>query len=292
MFTAYNQRLMRRTLISLLLVGCAFVTSTHAAELKPKTRAGFDHYVQVVNTRVQAELAAAAKGAPFLDFELKDAAKQKAIRDQLSRGETVIEKVVEKENGKNIDDIPDGIIHHWRATVFIPGADLKSTVALISDYNNNKNVYKPEVVDSKLLSKKIIDPNTTEFHAYLRFYKKKILAVTLDTEHDALYTVLSPTREIESSHTVRVAQVDDAGTPKEREKPVGNDDGFMWALNSYWRLEQKDGGTYVQCEAISLTRDIPAGLGWIVKPFITDVPKESLHTTMDQTRAWMMKGKK
>jgi hypothetical protein len=89
-----------------------------------------------------------------------------------------------------------------------------------------------------------------------------------------------------------VAQVDDAGTPKEHEKPIGNDDGFMWALNSYWRLEQKGGGTYVQCEAVSLTRDIPTGLGWIVKPFITDVPKESLHTTMDQTRAWMMKGKK
>jgi hypothetical protein len=70
---------------------------------------------------------------------------------------------------------------------------------------------------------------------------------------------------------------------------VGNDSGFMWALNSYWRLEQKDGGTYVQCEAISLTRDVPAGLGWIVKPFITDVPKESLHTTLDQTRAWIMR---
>jgi hypothetical protein len=282
-----------RRIVAILLFAAPWLTlNAHAAELKPKTRAGFDHYVQVANARIQAELAASAKGAPFLDFELKDAAQQRAIRDQLSKGETVIEKVVEKENGKNIDDIPDGIIHHWRATVFIPGADLKSTVVLISDYNNNKNVYKPEVVDSRLLSKKVIDPNTTEFHAFLRFYKKKILAVTLNTEHDALYTVLSPTREIESSHTVRVAQVDAAGTPNEREKPVGNDDGFMWALNSYWRLEQKDGGTYVQCEAISLTRDIPTGLGWIVKPFITDVPKESLHTTMDQTRAWMMKGKK
>ncbi len=278
---------MRRILILLLLA-----SSAQAAELHQRSKEGFDHYIKVVNARIQQELTAAASGKPFLDFELKDPAQQRSIRDQLTRGETVIEKVEDKENGKSVIDIPDGLIHHWRATVFIPGADLKSTVALISDYDNNKNVYKPEVVDSKLISKTQLDPKTTEFRAYLRFYKKKILAVTINTEHLADYTVLSPTREIESSHTTRVAQVDEAGTPKEHEKPIGNDDGFMWALNSYWRLEQKDGGTYVQCEAISLTRDIPTGLGWIVKPFITDVPKESLHTTLDQTRAWMMRGKK
>src|ERR1700743_1457816 len=153
---------MRRILILLLFSGPALTTTAQAAELKPKTRAGFDHYIQGTNARVQAEPAAAAKGAPFLDFELQPPAQSQAIKQQLSRGETVIEKVVEKENGKMIDDIPDGIIHHWRATVFIPGADLKSTIALISDYDNNKNVYKPEVVDSKLLSKKTIDANTPE----------------------------------------------------------------------------------------------------------------------------------
>lgn len=277
---------MRRLFFFLLLASCA-----HAAELKPRTRAGFDHYVKVADARVQAELAAAAAGKPFLDFELKDAAQARSFRDQLQRGETVIEKVVEKENGRNIDDIPDGLIHHWRATVFIPGAGLKSTLALIQDYDNHKNVYKPEVVDSRLLSKTLTGDKSGdgEYRAYLRFFKKKIISVTLNTEHLARYTTLSPTRAIHSSRTTKVAEVEDAGKPTEHEKPVGNDSGFMWALNSYWRLEQKDGGTYVQCEAISLTRDVPTGLGWIVKPFITDVPKESLHTTLDQTRAWMMK---
>jgi hypothetical protein len=278
---------MRPFLLLLLASALATASRAHAAELKPATRAGFDRYVKVAETRIQAELAAAAQGKPFLDFELKDAAQQKQVRDQLMRGETVIEKVVEKDQG----DVPDGLIHHWRAVVFIPNVDVKSTVAQIQDYDNHKNVYKPEVTDSKLLSKTPDPKNALDgtFKAYLRFYKKKVIAVTLNTEHLARYTTLSPTRSVETSHTTRVAQVDDAGTPKEHEKPQGNDDGFMWALNSYWRLEQKDGGTYVQCEAISLTRDVPTGLGWIVKPFITDVPRESLHTTLDQTRAWMMR---
>jgi hypothetical protein len=278
---------MRRLLLILLAATLAIASQANAAELKAATRAGFDRYVKIVEARIQAELAAAAQGKPFIDFELKDAAQQKQVRDQLMRGETVIEKVVEKDAGET----PDGLIHHWRAVVFIPNVDVKSTVAQIQDYENHKNVYKPEVTDSKLLNKTPDPKNPLDgtFKAYLRFYKKKVIAVTLNTEHLARYTTLSATRSIETSHTTRIAQVDDAGTSKEHEKPQGNDDGFMWALNSYWRLEQKDGGTYVQCEAISLTRDVPTGLGWIVKPFITDVPKESLHTTLDQTRAWMMR---
>ena len=130
-----------------------------------------------------------------------------------------------------------------------------------------------------------------EFRAYLRFYKKKVFAVTLNTEHLAHYKTLSPTRAIQSSQTTRVAQVENAGTPKEHEKPVGDDDGYLWALNSYWRLEEKDHGVYIQCEAISLTRDIPSGLGWLIKPFVTEVPKESLHNTLEDTRAWMMRKK-
>src|SRR2546423_12034896 len=111
---------MRRLLVLLLVTAFA-----HAGELKPQTRAGFDHYVTVANARIQGEIATAAQGKPFLDFELKDPAQQKTIREQLQRGETVIEKVEDKENGRSIMDIPDGIIHHWRATVFIPGADVK-----------------------------------------------------------------------------------------------------------------------------------------------------------------------
>src|SRR5437764_14653550 len=104
---------MRRFLLLALTSVLASTSQANAADLKAATRAGFDRYVKVAEARIQAELAAAAQGKPFLDFELKDAAQQKQVRDQLMRGETVIEKVVEKNAG----DIPDGLVHHWRAVV-------------------------------------------------------------------------------------------------------------------------------------------------------------------------------
>src|SRR5262249_6480634 len=159
------------------------------------------------------------------------------------------------------------------------GATVSQTVGLLQDYNNHKNLYKPEVVDSKLLSRQGDD-----FLAYLRFYKKKIIGITLNTEHAAHYGRLSPTRAYSRSRTTKVAEVENAGEKNEREKPPGNDNGFLWALNSYWRIEERDGGVYVQCEAISLTRGIPMALSLIIKPFVTELPKESLYTTLNSTR--------
>jgi len=58
----------------------------------------------------------------------------------------------------------------------------------------------------------------------------------------------------------------------------------LWRLNTYWRFEEKDGGVYVQCEALSLTRDIPYGLGWLIKPLVTKIPKQSLSRALGRTR--------
>ena len=50
-------------------------------------------------------------------------------------------------------------------------------------------------------------------------------------------------------------------------------------------FEEQDGGVYVEAESISLTRDIPMGLGWMLKPFVTTIPRESLLMTLGSTRS-------
>ena len=45
----------------------------------------------------------------------------------------------------------------------------------------------------------------------------------------------------------------------------------------------------MECEAISLTRDVPTGLGWLVQPIIQDLPKQSLESTLRETRAALEK---
>jgi len=72
--------------------------------------------------------------------------------------------------------------------------------------------------------------------------------------------------------------------------PPGKDGGYLWRLNSYWRYFDSGSGVYVQCEAVSLTRDIPTGLNWLVGPFVQSVPKESLEFTLESTRSEVLRG--
>jgi len=46
----------------------------------------------------------------------------------------------------------------------------------------------------------------------------------------------------------------------------------------------------VQCESVSLSRDVPTGLGWLIGPFVTSIPRESLEFTLRTLRAELMKG--
>jgi hypothetical protein len=151
---------------------------------------------------------------------------------------------------------------------------------MVQDYNHHKDLYKPEVLDSRLLSRQGDD-----FRIYLRLLKKKVITVVLNTEHEVKYTRLDATRWRSASRTTKIAEVENAGKPDEREKPPGAGEGFLWRLNSYWRFAERDGGVWVECEAISLTRDIPTGLGWLVDPIIRNLPKESLENTLRATRA-------
>jgi hypothetical protein len=144
----------------------------------------------------------------------------------------------------------------------------------LEDYDNHKRIYQPEVVDSKLLSR-----NGNDFKIFMRLLKRKILTVVLNTYHDVHYTQLDPQRWYSRSYSTRIAEVEGGS-----ELPPGQDHGFLWRLNSYWRFEERDGGVYVECEAISLTRNVPRGLGWLVNPIIRSLPRESLANTLRATR--------
>jgi hypothetical protein len=247
-----------------------------SAELKPATTAAFDRYARLTEQRMDAEV-----GRPnaFLWIDTLDAARRKEALARLGRGETVIESLRTRDGGKEIE-APDGMIHHWVGLVFLPGVKVGEAVALLQDYDRHARIYSPNVAASKTLER-----NGDRFRVFLRFYMKKVIAVTMNTEHEAVFTHAGPDRVWSRIHSTRVAEVADAGTPTEREKPPGQDHGFMWRLNTYWRFLERDGGTYVQCESLTLSRDIPFGFGLLIRPFVTSVPRDSLTFTLEKTRA-------
>jgi hypothetical protein len=254
--------------VILLLVGAA---PALPAELQARTVAAFDRYVQATEQRL-------TRDAQFLWIDTLPASQQRAVVETLRRGELVIERLTTRQNGKEID-IPDGMVHHWIGVVFVPGATVDKAVSLLQDYDHHAQIYTPNVAESKLLSR-----SGNNFRVYLRFMMKKVITVVVNSEHDARFTREASNRASSRIYSTRIAEVESPGTPSEREKPVGNDSGYLWRLYSYWRVLERDGGTYVQCESISLTRDIPIGFGWMIRPFVTSIPRESLEFTLTTTR--------
>jgi len=265
---------MRMRVIGLLALFAALSGVTlSAAELRPKTTAAFDRYVEAAGRRMSEEVKSATS---FIWLDTLDAARQQEVRARLRRGEVVTERLRVAEK----IDVPDGLVHHWVGIVFIPSAHMRDAVRLMQDYDRHASLFAPNVVQSKILAR-----NGDRFRVFLRFYMKKVISVTLNTENDAQFVTVAPDRVYSTIRSTRVSEVEDAGTPAEKELPPGQGHGFMWRLNTYWRFLERDGGTYVQCESITLSRDVPFGLGWVIKPFITEVPKDSLTFTLQRVRA-------
>ena len=176
-------------------------------------------------------------------------------------------------NGKSPVDVRDGLIHDWRAAALAPGVRVDGVLAVLQDYPAYKTRYAPNVADSRVLF-----ASGDSWRVFLRLYKKQVLTAVLNTEYDIRYRPLGEGRWNMVSHSTKIAEVDGG-----RELPTGTGHGFLWRLNAYWLLEQRREGVYMECRAISLSRDVPLGLGWVIKPMITSVPRESLLETLGST---------
>ncbi len=188
-----------------------------------------------------------------------------------------MQKLETRENGEAIH-CPNGMIHHWTGVVFIP-AKLEDVLAVLEDYDRHAVYFAPDVERSKLESRE-----GDHFRVYLRFRRHKVITAVLNTEHEVDYFPDAPGKAHSRSSAVRIAEVEDAGKSDEREKTPGDDSGYLWRMETWWRMEENDGGIYVQSEVASLTRDIPTGLGWIIGPFVTSIPRETLTFTLEATR--------
>lgn len=260
-------------LVVAVLFTITYAATGNAEQLRPETVSAFDSYVQ----KREAQIAQELKTGPFLQVDGLPTSEREAAYVRLKKGEVITVRMPPESDGPT--HVPHGLIHHWMGTAFIPGSTLARTLAFLQDYDNQYKFYAPDVQRSKLL-----EHNGDNFKVFLRLKKSKVITVILDTTYDVKYVRIAADRAASDSYSTRIAEVENPGKSNESEKPVGDDSGFMWRLNSYWRFLQRDGGVYVQLEAISLTRDIPSGVGWLVTPFVTSIPRESLSFTLTHTR--------
>jgi hypothetical protein len=214
----------------------------------------------------------------FLWVQTLQEPQQRAKLDELRRGALLIERLEMREEGKLIA-VPGGLVHHWMGVVFVPGATVDRALGLLQDYDHHADFYRPAVARSKLLVR-----NGDDFHVFLRFFTKKVITVVVNSEHDAHFVREGPGRARSRIYSTRIAEVENPDTLQEREKPVGRDGGYVWRLYTYWRFLEGEDGTYLQCESLTLTRSIPVAFGWLIRPFVTSIRRESLEFTLETTR--------
>lgn len=242
-------------------------------QLKQETLEAFLSYIREVETAMEPTLDGSA---PFL-WSDENADRARRVREG--------NFLAQLWSGQHPVRIPDGLIHDWIGAASIPGTTVENTLARVQDYDNHKNIYKPEVIDSQLVSHRGLD-----YVIFLRLLKKKIITVVLDTYHDVHYQHVRDDQWFCRSYTTSIAEVDDAGTPKEIVHPADTGYGFLWRLYSYWRFMEEEKGVVVECRAISLSRDVPLGLGWIIEPIIKNLPRESLVNTLKATHKALTNG--
>jgi hypothetical protein len=132
------------------------------------------------------------------------------------------------------------MLHHWRGTAFVAGAKAADFDRLLRDLPDYPRYFAPQVLTAALLS-----GQGDHLHAAMRVRQHHVLTVVLDTDYEI-----------------------DFGSLDDRH------------LNTYWSYEERPEGLYLQVESISLTRSIPAGLGWAIGPFVESIPRESLEFTL------------
>jgi hypothetical protein len=256
--------------IPTISVSVGATDSPHAAAYK-----AFERYIQLTEERVSRDLA---PGGAFLNVDTLNAAECAAAYGKLRAGEVRIESLSTQDHGQTIA-CPACMIQHWGGIVFIPGATLKQTLDLMQDYDHQAEIFAPDVMRAKILSH-----NGDDFTVFMRFHRAMVVTVVLDTEHRVHYQHIDATHAASRAFSTRVQEVEHAGAASERDLSEGKDNGYLWRINNYWRFLQRDGGTYVQCESVSLSRDIPTGFAWLVAPFVESVPRDSLRFTLEAAR--------
>jgi hypothetical protein len=239
-----------------------------AANLKPDTLKVWEEYVALANAQMQECLR------PDHTFLLSD---QDPVRSAKLRSGEILAWPAVPHTPKRV---PSGLIHDWNGEAFIPNATLHDVLPVLRDYGRYKEVYKPVVVDSKAIA----TGESDDQFSMLLVNKALISKTALDTDFQSSYFRVSDQRWYSLTKATRIQEIAGYGSGSQHTLPEDDGTGLIWRIYSITRFEERDGGVYVEVEAIVLSRDIPISLRWMVDPIVRRVSRESVITSLNQTK--------
>jgi hypothetical protein len=241
------------------------VARVHAAELKQGTLRAWEAYVRTVNLTMEDRATGRSR------FLWVDESSDRI--DRVRGGEILVAS-------HDPDDVPQGLIHHWIGAVFIPSATLDEVTRVLNDYDRYPDFYRPLVAQSKIVER------TDDREKVTLLMTQKAFGVTaaVETDDEIRIKQLGANRVYIMSNAVRVQEIADYGQPSEHPFPEDRRPGYVWHTLGLIRLEQRDGGVYVEMETVALSRGIPALFRWLIKPLTDSLPRKIMSETLEDTR--------
>jgi hypothetical protein len=234
------------------------------SEEPPQAKAAFQSYIAALETRFDAQNAS-RESYLWID---QNPQRLEAIH----KGQIQVQQI-------HAPQVDSGTIEDWIGGAFLPNTTLDRVLKVDQDYANYAKYYAPEIVQARLISHQ-----GNQFQVFYRLKKHKVVTVVLDTIHDIDFLPLSNDRYSVRSRSASVREVRNAGESDEEVLQQGEGLGFLWAMNSYWRVERRDGGVYIECEVVTLARSIPFGMGAMLRPTIESFASGSLENTLKEKR--------
>jgi hypothetical protein len=250
------------------VVAAATAISAAGADLKSETLQQWEDYVKAVDIRHADRLA---KGA----FLLSDEVAGQTIN--LRNGGVVVTPASQHVPLK----VQFGLIHDWTGAGFIPNAKFDDLLPVLRDYDRYKDYYRPNVVDAKRIA---TSPSKDQFSMVL-MNKSAIAKTALAADYQTVYTQIDGHRWYSVTDATRIQEIAEYDTPLQHILPENHGTGLIWRVHSITHFEERDGGVYIEVEAIALSRDIPTMLRWVVDPIVRRVSRASLATSLQQTEA-------
>jgi hypothetical protein len=235
--------------------------------LSPETAKAFESHVKAAEAELEKRWSGHATFISLMDSPTD--------QKRILKGDLVIHPA----SKENPEDIPDGLIHDWVGAIYIPNTTVSAVLGVLQDFDHHSQIY-PEIIRSRLVKRQGDD-----IMGYWRLERKQqFVPAVFDVQQDAHYRQVAPGRWICRAYANDIREVQDAGTAKEQDYPLGTGLGLLWRMNAFWSIEASGDGVLAECRTISLSRSIPSGMGWMIKPFIQNVPRESLTSTLLNTR--------
>ena len=255
-----------QVLTAVLLVMLSLPARIHAADLKPQTLEAWQAYLQAAKARNQKQLA---EGSSFLSTDAPVSAAK------LRQGEIIVSPAKPNVPIK----VPSGLIHDWAGAIFIPNASIADVMRVIRDYDHYQTVYHPNVVGSKSIEAGEMEDRFSMVIMNKSFFAKS----ALDSDYHSAFVRVGDEHWYSTTETTRVQEVAEYEAASQHLLPEDHGKGIIWRLYSVARYEQRDGGVYIELEAIALSRDVPATLRFMVDPIVRRVSRSSLSTSLQQT---------